>query len=281
VFEVGLGGELDATNVVTPEVSVITSIGRDHEEYLGNEIEKIAAAKGGIIKPGIPVVIGRLPPAAECVIREIAEEKRAPVISVRDEFGDDLAKYPRTNLEGNYQRWNAATAVLASRALSEKWKISEALIDRGLREVVWPGRWQRLQIDGRRLILDASHNADGAAVLAENLAALVAETGKRPIIITGVLGLDRARPLIEVIGRFAREIHFVVPNQPRACTHAELTALVANEFKGNVVRASVPELFPSAGICTAGGKDDVVVVTGSIYLLGEVISRLAVELLPA
>ncbi|MEO6569445.1 MAG: cyanophycin synthetase, partial [Opitutaceae bacterium] len=249
--------------------------GRDHEEYLGDSLEKIAAAKAGIIKSARPVVIGRLPEEAECVIREMASSKNSSVISVREEFGDDIAKYPGTNLEGNYQQWNAGTATLAARALPPKWRITEEVITRGLERVDWPGRWQRVRIGGRLVILDASHNPEGAQVLESNLARLVEETGRRSVVIAGVLGLNRARPLIDVICRYAQEIHFVVPHQPRACSHADLTALVPELFEGRVVRADIEQLFPTPDVCTAGSKHDVVVVTGSIYLLGEVLSRLA------
>ncbi len=274
VIEVGLGGRLDATNIVTPEVSVITSIAMDHCEILGDTIEKIAAEKAGIIKPGRPVVVGRVPAAAEREIRGVAGARQARVISVREEFGDDLDRYPHTNLEGDYQRWNAATATLAARALAPRWKITEAAIARGLAHVDWPGRWQRVTIGGRLAILDASHNPEGAQVLESNLAHLAAETGRAPIVITGVLGVARARPLIAVIARHAAEIHFVVPQQPRACSHAELEALLPAGYRGRVVRATVAGLFPANDRCTAGGPDDVVVVTGSIYLLGEVLARL-------
>lgn len=273
VWEVGLGGQLDATNIVVPEVSVITSIGRDHEELLGHEIEKIAAAKAGIIKPGVPVVIGRLPEEAETTIREIAASKNARVIAVEERFGDEMENYPSTNLEGDYQRWNAATATLAAQALPEKWRVSNDAIEQGLRHVDWPGRWQRVRIGGRLAILDASHNPEGAQVLDHNLSQLVTETGRRPIVITGILGIGRAGPLIEVVCRHAGEIHFVVPNEPRACSHAELVALVPSGFTGRVVRSTVPELFPQPDVCTAGSPADVVVVTGSIYLLGEVLAR--------
>lgn len=275
VLEVGLGGQLDATNIVMPEVSVITSIGRDHEEWLGHEIEKIAAAKAGIIKRGVPVVIGRLPEEAESTIREIAAAKEAPVISVEERFGGDSANYPCTNLEGEYQRWNAATATLAAQALPERWRIGDAAIQRGLRLVDWPGRWQRVRVGGRLAILDASHNPEGAQVLDRNLAQLAAETGRPPVVISGVLGLGRAGPLIEVISRHAGKIYFVVPNEPRACSHAELVAFVPADFSGKVVRSTVAELFPAPDRCTAGSPEDVIVVTGSIYLLGEVMARLA------
>ena len=94
------------------------------------------------------------------------------------------------------------------------------------------------------------------------------------VVITGLLGAARARPLLETIARHAREIHCCVPQQARACTHAELEALLPADFKGQVVRATVEQLFPTADRCTAGGPDDVVVVTGSIYLLGEIMARL-------
>jgi dihydrofolate synthase/folylpolyglutamate synthase len=273
-IEVGLGGRLDATNIITPEVSVITSIAMDHCEILGHDLATIAREKAGIIKPGRPVIVGRVPPVAEKTIRAIAAERGSRVVSVAEEFGDDVADYPHTNLEGDYQRWNAATATLVARALPARWKISEDAIARGLAHVDWPGRWQRVQLGGRLTILDASHNPEGAQVLDSSLAHLVAETGRAPIVITGVLGLARARPLIEVIARYAQAIHFVVPQQPRACSHEELESLLPPDFRGRVVRDTVANLFPTAERCTAGGPDDVVVVTGSIYLLGEVMARL-------
>lgn len=274
VIEVGLGGRLDATNVVTPEVSVITSIAMDHCELLGETIELIADAKAGIVKPGRPVVMGRVPAAAEKAIRTLAAEKGSRVISVRERFGEDTANYPHTNLEGDYQRWNAATATLAAQALEARWRIDRDAIARGLAHVDWPGRWQRVQVGERRMILDASHNPEGASVLDHNLAQLVAETGRRPIVITGVLGVARARPLIAAICQHAAEIRFVVPQQPRACTYEELESLVPKTFSGRVVRDTVERIFPRARTCAVGEPDDVVVVTGSIYLLGEVMARL-------
>ena len=274
VIEVGLGGRLDATNIVRPEISVITSIGMDHCEFLGDQLEQIAAEKAGIIKAGRPVVIGRMPYVAEQTIRAVARERGCRVICVKETFGEAVEEYPHTNLEGDYQRWNAATATLVCRELGPRWKIDEATIERGLRSVDWPGRWQRVQLGGRLTILDASHNPEGAQVLESNLKALVAETGKRPVVITGVLGLARARPLLETIARFAKEIHLVVPQQSRACGYTELEALIPASFHGRIVRASVEGLFPNATTCSAGDPQDVVVVTGSIYLLGEVMARI-------
>lgn len=274
VIEVGMGGRLDATNVINPEASVITSISMDHCEYLGDSLAKIAAEKAGIIKPGRPVVIGRMPVEAENVIRARAAETGSAVYSVAAEYGGELERYPHTNLEGDYQRWNAATATLAARALPPKWRITDEAVATGLQHVDWPGRWQRVRLDGRLLILDASHNPEGATVLAVNLQHLVAETGRRPVVITGVLGTARARPLIETVCRFAREVHLVVPQQARACSHDELMALVPAGYAGRCERGDVTKLFPASGGCSVGGPDDVLVVTGSIYLLGEVMVRL-------
>lgn len=274
VVEVGLGGEFDATNIVQPEVSVITSIGLDHCEWLGATIGDIARAKAGIIKPERPVVIGRMPAAAEQVIRTRAAERDAPVMSVQEIYGDNVALYPETNLAGDYQRWNAASATLAVRALESRWKITDEAIAHGLWNVAWPGRWQRTSIGGRLAILDASHNAEGATVLDSNLARLATETGRAPVVIVGALGVERAKPLMETICRHAREVCLVVPAQPRASSHAELAALVPADFRGRVVRTNVAELFPGGDVCTAGGTGDVVVVTGSIYLIGEAMARL-------
>ena len=278
VIEVGMGGRLDATNIVTPAVSVITSIGLDHCEMLGHTVELIAAEKAGIIKPGVPVVMGRVPLAAERVIRARAAECGSRLVSVSEVFGVELAAYPPTNLEGDYQRWNAATATLVARELTLRWSIREAQIARGLLHVDWPGRWQRIRLGGRLVVLDASHNPEGAQILETSLAHLVKETGRAPIVVTGVLGAVRARPLLETISRYASEIHFVVPQQARACGYAEMEALVPAEFAargGRIVRSSVDTIFPGADRCNVGGPDDVVVVTGSIYLLGEIMARLA------
>jgi len=279
VIEVGLGGRLDATNIVTPMVSVIASIGLDHCEMLGDTVELIAAEKAGIIKPGVPVVMGRVLPAVEKVIRAKAAACNARVVSVAEEFGEDLSAYPATNLEGDYQRWNAASATLVARELAGRWpKLTPEAVARGLTRVDWPGRWQRVRLGGRLVVLDASHNPDGAQVLETSLARLKAETGRAPVVVTGVLGAVRARPLLETISHTAREIHFVVPQQGRACAYEELEALLPAAYAargGRVVRSTVEKIFPDRDTCTAGGPDDVVVVTGSIYLLGEVMARLA------
>jgi dihydrofolate synthase/folylpolyglutamate synthase len=299
MVEVGMGGRLDATNVVQPAITVITSIGLDHCAELGDTVEKIAAEKAGIIKAGVPVVIGRLPADAERVIREVAAANGAPVHSVREIFGDDLAGYPLTNLEGDYQRWNAATAMVVARlfpalcragagrrAGSEasagpatsagptQFQITEEAARHGLAHVAWPGRWQRLEVGGRHIILDASHNPEGAQVLEENLRRLETATGCKPIIVAGVLGEFRARALLEVVARHARELHVVSPQQARATPYADMVKLAPPEVRPVLRENTVAAIFPEAGTCTLGAPGDTIVITGSIYLLGEILERL-------
>ena len=114
-----------------------------------------------------------MPAVAEQTIRADRGRAGAPVISVAEEFGDDIARYPETNLEGDYQRWNAATALLVARLLGARWRLTDEIIRRGLGEVDWPGRWERTIVGGRLVILDASHNPEGAQVLDGNLTRLI------------------------------------------------------------------------------------------------------------
>jgi dihydrofolate synthase/folylpolyglutamate synthase len=277
VIEVGLGGRQDATNIVDPELSVITSIGLDHCEMLGDTLEAIAREKGGVIKSGRPVVIGRMPEVAERVLREMAGRRGSPAQTVREVFGQNPNDTPETNLSGEYQRWNAATALLAGRALAPRWRIDDELTRRALRNVSWPGRWQRIVLPERDVIVDASHNGEGAEALATELAALAARIGDRLVAVTGALGERRARAILQAVCRHAREVHLVVPDQRRACTIEQLQALVPAAYAGVVRAATVAELFPGARQCRAGHAGDTVVVTGSIYLAGEVLSRIEPE----
>lgn len=274
IIETGLGGRLDATNVVQPQMTIITSIGLDHQQQLGDTLEQIAAEKAGILKPGVPVVLGWLPPVAEAVIRQVAAERNCPVHSVREAFGPDVNNYPVTCLEGDYQRINAAVATLAARLLRDLLPVDDACIAEALHEVSWAGRWQRLSLDcGRTLILDASHNEEGACMLEGNLRRLVEETGQQPVVMAGALGKCRAEALFRVVCRYARELILLVPNQPRASRFAELREAIPADFTGVVRESRVDELFPLAGACAVGEPGDVILSTGSIYLIGEICTR--------
>jgi dihydrofolate synthase/folylpolyglutamate synthase len=278
IIETGLGGRLDATNVVDPELSIITSISLDHTEILGNTLEAIAAEKAGIIKPGKPVVLGLLPIEAERVIEQIACERQSPVFKVAEAFGPDDSLFPETCLPGDYQRHNAATATLAARVLKDTFTLTEANIRDGLAHVNWAGRWERHSLADRSIILDATHNPEGAVHLEKNLRQLIRETGTKPDILTGTLGSARARALMPVVARYAREIHLLVPKQPRACSYEELASCIPTTFTGQLHRSSVDQIFPAPGTCLAGQPGLPLVATGSIYLIGEIMEALYHEL---
>lgn len=274
VFETGLGGRLDATTVLQPEVTAITSIGLDHTELLGDTIEAIAAEKAGILKEGVPMVLGRLPAAAETVVRERADTCHCKVINVGEVFGPRVENYPDTNLPSSFQRVNAATAALVVRELKSRLPCSAEALEKGLKRVDWPGRWQRMEVAGRTLILDATHNPEGADMLRENLEALRRQGGKAPWIITGTLGEERARALMPVVADFARGIWLVQPAQPRACPPSLLASFLGDFPSEQVHLSQVGDLFPAPGTCVVGEPGDTVVVTGSIYLIGEILEHL-------
>jgi len=270
VLETGLGGRLDATNVCAPEVCVITSIGLDHQEYLGPTLASIASEKAGILKPGVPCVVGEVPPEAEAVIVARAREVGAPLHFVRDRFAAGL---PETNLIGAHQARNAGAALLACE-LAQRLPIDDAKARAALRSVEWAGRWQEVRLaDGRRLIVDGSHNEEGIRAVAPLLAALNA-----PTVIVGALGVDRARPLVAAAAKAAGRLVLVRPDNVRACTVEELAALVPADFRGQIDRAKVGDLFSAPATCATAGET--IVVLGSLYLVGEVLARLRGQGLP-
>ena len=275
IVEVGLGGRLDATNVLLPEVSVITSIGLDHCEILGDTLEKIAREKGGIIKPGVPVVAGLLKPEAMAAIREISMERGCELFCVEDRFGKDLDAYPQTNLSGGYQRINAAIALTVVEVVASRFRLDTEKAKRSLLNIAWPGRWEERQLENRKIVFDVSHNSEGALWLEESLADLVARSGgAKPDVVMGVMGAYRAAALVPAAASFASSLTFVVPEQDRACGFEELSSFVPKAFSGEVAEATVADLFPRKGVCSRDVKTDrVLVVSGSIYLIGEIWDR--------
>ena len=264
-IETGLGGRLDATNIVDPELSIITTISLDHTDLLGETLAEIAREKAGILKPGKPALIGRLPEEAEIIVREIAAELGCPLYSLDQRFplNSDL---PKTNLFGSFQRINAGLALQATEILSKSFPIQST---QALRHIDWPGRWQVLQVSGRKLILDATHNPEGAAQLTENLASLE----EKPIILAGTLGEERGRSLMQAIASFARELHLIQPDQPRALPADILRAHLPTDATFPIHVSEVEALF-SQNECKIGEPGDTIVCTGSIYLIGEILQRL-------
>lgn len=268
LIETGLGGRLDATNIVDPELSILTTISLDHTDLLGETLAEIAVEKAGIIKPKKPVLMGRLPAEAEAVIRKVATERKCPLHSLEERFPskEDL---PETNLFGAFQRINAGLAEQAAELLSKHFPIRSTS---ALQQVDWPGRWQSLQISGRTVILDATHNPEGAQQLIESLASLE----KKPIIVAGTLGEERGRHLMQAIAPYASEVHLLEPEQPRALPADILRAHLPRDVTFPVHASQIEALF-SQNECRLGQPGDTIVCTGSIYLIGEILQLLQGE----
>lgn len=271
VLETGLGGRLDASNIVQPKISVITSIALEHTQFLGDSIEKIAAEKAGIIKENTPIICGLMPDEALKVIKAKAKELNAPIYCLKD-FLNELPVL-ECSLTGEYQKKNAATALLVCRVLNEKNLINldERKIAQALKKVRWDARWQKIILPNKNeIIIDCAHNEEGAKELEKNLQALVNSTGKKPTVITGILGKERARPLLEAISKYAREILFVIPKEDRALNYVELAECLPklhpnfqNTNLDEVLKTLKNELFAETFVCT-----------GSCYLAGEALASL-------
>jgi dihydrofolate synthase/folylpolyglutamate synthase len=215
-----------------------------------------------------------MPLEAQAVIRQVAKERQAEIHEVEAVFPEAPLDLPETNLKGTFQRWNAGSALVATQVLGARFELADSLVREALLEVDWAGRWQRLQMNGRILILDATHNEEGASSLNENLEELVKRGKARPWVVAGTLGEERANALMGVVAKWARGITLLQPNQPRACSFDILESALPNDFLGEIRRSTVEELFPGGEELALGKPGDVVVVTGSIYLVGEVLTFL-------
>lgn len=256
-LEVGMGGRLDATNVVMPLVSVITNIGLEHTEYLGTTIKSIAAEKAGIIKENIPAITAATGEALE-VIREVGKRKKSALYAI-----DKPCKY-RTNMRGDFQKMNSAVAVKSVDILNEcyKLRITEGQIKSGLLNVHWPGRMDFLS---KNVLLDAAHNIDGVKALKNEIKKL---RYKKLILLTGMLkDKDYAAMLMEIVP-MADRIIITKPNTSRAAKPSELAKYAGG--KAEIIE-NVGEAFEKAK--TLAGKDDLLLVTGSIYLIGDVMKH--------
>ena len=263
VLETGLGGRLDSTNVVHPEISVITTISLDHSHILGDTIEQIAYEKAGIIKKGCPVLTGWLPGTANETVRKFAQKNKAQFYTLASCPKD--GELPKTNLIGQHQRRNAALAVKVTEMLKDKFPLDPEKSTQALFQVELEGRWQVIQ-EEPMIVLDACHNQEGAKALVRQLGNL--PSNKELIIWFGALGKERAREILPELANFANEIRLFQPNQPRACSFDEMQAILAPIFEGNVqscgfscVQSYIEELK----------LNQILLITGSIYLLGEVL----------
>ena len=278
VLEVGLGGRLDATNIVMPIAAAITSIDFDHQAQLGDTLEAIAREKAGVIKPGIPVVCGPLPPEADRAVLETSRERGARMVRAAQivrmaERGDgavDVATDQRRlddvtlALSGRHQRENAAVAVALLDELARAGiAVPDDAVRAGLCRAVWPGRLERLRVDGTDILLDAAHNPAGARALA----AYLVEIGWTDVtLVFGALRDKDVRRMLELLTPLCATIVCTTAPTPRAFGAEEL-AVVATEVAGG--RALVEAVGdPAAALTRARRGRGPVVAAGSIFLIG-------------
>jgi dihydrofolate synthase/folylpolyglutamate synthase len=261
VLETGMGGRLDATNAVTPVVSVLTPIDFDHQKWLGSTLEEIAAEKAGIIKLGVPVVSAAQLPAAEAIVRRTAAERGAPLEIVLD--GYDASPI---GLTGAHQSRNAALALAALRAAEIS--LTPAAVQEGLTLVQWPARFQRWD---ERITLDGAHNPAGAQALAQTWRETFGD--ERAAIVLAVLNDKDAAALIAPLAPLAS--HFILPRvrTARALPPAELAALIRVAAPAAAI-AVVPDL---AAALVALTNEPRVLITGSLHFAGEVLAWLRGE----
>ena len=289
VIEVGLGGRLDATNVLAPVVTVITTIGRDHEEFLGRDIAGIAYEKAGIAKPGVPLVLGALAPEVEAAVSAVARDVGAPVVaSARvatlepSPTGALVFRAPGVvweglvlALPGGFQRENARTALTALAAVRATLPCGPDQVREGLATTWWPGRLG--QVAGSpRTIADGAHNSDGVAALVRELPAV---TGGRPLTLVFAVMADKDwRPMLDALAHHAARIIAT-----RVGRRGLDPALVASALAG---RHTVEVVEPAAAAIALARRttapEDIVLVAGSLFLVGEAyaLERAGAPLLP-
>lgn len=279
ILETGLGGELDASNVIdTPELAVLTAMGMDHAAILGPTLSDIAAAKAGIIKPGGAVVSFGGCPEADGVFRRTCREQGA---GLREADFSRLSRV-RPSLEGTafdfgpwrdlwiplagrYQVYNAALALTALEVLGEKgWRISEEALRRGLSAVRWPARFELLR-RSPAVVMDGAHNAHGMRAAAESLRTLF--PGKKALFLLGILEDKDAAEMLDLLAPLAVSAVVLRPDSPRALPPEWLCGLL--EERGIPARPASGAREAVDAALAAAGREGLVCVLGSLYLCGE------------
>jgi len=277
VLETGLGGRLDATNAITPIVSVLTPIGYDHQAWLGNTLEEIAGEKAGIIKPHIPVVSARQEPAAEKVIRARAAECDAPL-----EFMTEHYAATSLALAGAHQKQNASLAIAALR--SGRIATDDDAIARGLATVQWPARFQRWD---ERTIIDGAHNPASAQVLAETWREQFGD--ERATIVLAMLRDKDVAGIWRALAPIARLVILPAVRTERALAPADALEIISSitprlrRGRATPWRAELPIASPARtsiapsvadAIESARATPDRILITGSLHFAGEALATL-------
>jgi dihydrofolate synthase/folylpolyglutamate synthase len=283
VVETGMGGRLDSTNVVTPLVSVITNIDLEHTEFLGTTIEAIAGEKAGIIKQGVPVVTGAVQPEAIAVLAAEAGRKGAPFHRMPKDFGPEgeapglspafdyrgmSLRYDglRAGLPGLHQLLNASLALAAAECLGAAGiMVPEEAVRSGLAEAAWAGRLEQVS-SGPDIYLDGAHNPASSAVLAEALEELKRGHGQL-VLVLGILRDKDHRSIIDRLVPLADRVIATRPQYARAMDVRALADEVRPLQEKVAIAGTVAEAIALARSVAA--KDDLIVVTGSLYTVGD------------
>ena len=269
ILECGLGGRLDATNVCDPALSVITRIGLDHCDWLGDTVEEIAAEKAGIVKPGVPVVLGRNEPAVRAVIETRAREVGAPFHYAPDlaDEGEVPADFP---IAGAFNRENAVTALAALRVLAAREEDGEKRLcwtPELPSSVCWPGRFQRVGT----FIVDGAHNPPAARALRGALES--ADFGHKTFdLICGFCGDKDVGEVLSILAPLVRKGYAVRTNNPRSLTAEETAAKMRAAGIGATACGSLKEAIELAGRRTEDGRQ--ALICGSLFLAGEALVEL-------
>lgn len=266
VLECGLGGRLDATNVCAPELCVITKVGLDHCDWLGNTVEKIAAEKAGIVKPGVPVVLARNEPSVVAVVRAVAQAKGAPFHYAPDLA--DAAEIPADfALPGAFNRENAVTALAALKVLDARPSVPPSAFAR----VVWPGRFQRVGA----FLVDGAHNPPAARALAASLAGLPGVGGARRLnLVFGACGDKAVADVLRILAPFVARAYAVRTGNPRSLSAEDLATTMRAVGLAATPCASLAEALARASADAAPGTGPAVLVCGSLFLAGEALVAL-------
>jgi dihydrofolate synthase/folylpolyglutamate synthase len=270
IWETGLGGRLDATNIVTPLASVITNIQYDHQQWLGDTLDRIAYEKAGIIKPGVPVITAVDDRDAFQILFETAREKGAPFWLIT---WAQTENHPMRGLTiplfGEHQRLNAAVAAYTVMALAKQIPVDEPTIRAGLSRVEWPGRLQLVERPGgQKLLLDGAHNVGSAEVLRTAFRTYFGAYS--PTMILGILQDKDCQPMCETLAPLAARIITVPVNSRRSASPQELAAACRAVNPG----AKVEACDSLRAALDRAGADPFLVVTGSLYLIGEAMELL-------
>lgn len=286
VVEVGMGGLLDSTNVVNPEISIITNVAMDHMKYLGNDIKSIAKQKAGIIKERKPIITSAKEEALQIIIKE-AEKKQSKIyvsdkdfyvkarkvnkigqnILIKNDINEIDVKEQKLEipLNGKYQSINASVALTALQLLQNKEKrINSESIKNGFAKTIWHGRFEIFEINGKTVILDGAHNLDGAKTLSQTLEEKYKD--KKRLVIFSSLKDKETQKILNLVVRKEDKVVFVEAPTNRTRTIEELETMTKSEH------LSMKSVESALTYALGNADNEIILICGSLYILGDALN---------